>query len=93
MTSRNSYTLGMKCRVSEKGQVTIPKPLRVSLGIVEGTEIEFEEKGGVLVAQPVTPEDPIDALRGLAGRGGHVDRFLADARGPAWSRARDGERR
>ncbi len=83
----------MKSRVSEKGQVTIPKPLRISLGIVEGTELEFEEKGGVLVAQRITLEDPIDALRGLAGRGGNVDRFLARARGPAWSRARDGERR
>jgi len=83
----------MKSRVSEKGQVTIPKPLRISLGIVEGTELEFEEKGGVLVAQPIAPEDPIDALRGLADRGGHVDRFLANARGPAWSRVRDGERR
>jgi AbrB family looped-hinge helix DNA binding protein len=83
----------MKSRVSEKGQVTIPKPLRISLGIVEGTELAFEEKGGVLVARPITPVDPIDALRGLAGRGGHVDRFLAKARGPAWSRARDGEHR
>jgi AbrB family looped-hinge helix DNA binding protein len=83
----------MKSRVSEKGQVTIPKPLRISLGIVEGTELEFEEKGGVLLAHRITPEDPIDALRGLAGRGGNVDRFLAKARGPAWSRARDGVRR
>ncbi len=83
----------MKSRVSEKGQVTIPKPLRISLGIVEGTELEFEEKGGALIALPVTPQDPIDALRGLAGRGGHVDRFLARTRGPAWSRARDGESR
>lgn len=75
----------MKSRVSKKGQVTIPKPLRVSLGIVEGTELEFEEKGGVLVVQPIIPEDPIDALRGRAGRGGNVDRFLARARGPTAS--------
>jgi AbrB family looped-hinge helix DNA binding protein len=76
----------MKSRVSEKGQVTIPKPLCPSLGIVEGTELEFEEKGGVLVASRVTPEDPIDALRGLAGhlwrqyrrQGGQRTRLVTD---------------
>lgn len=83
----------MKSRVGERGQVTIPKPLRVSLGIVQGMELDFEEKGGVLVAQRVTPEDPFDALRGLAGRAGNTDRFLEKTRGPAWSRAQDGARR
>ncbi len=83
----------MKSRISEKGQVTIPKPLRISLGLVEGTELEFEEKSGVLVGRRITSADPIDALRGLAGRGGDVDRFLTRSRGPRWSHARDGGRR
>ena len=31
-------------RVTEKGQVTIPKPIRDKLGIVPGTEVEFVEQ-------------------------------------------------
>ena len=89
----NTYYGDMKSRVGERGQVTIPKPLRISLGIVQGMELDFEEKGGALIAQRITPEDPFDALRGLAGRAGNTDRFLEKARGPAWSRARDGARR
>jgi AbrB family looped-hinge helix DNA binding protein len=80
----------MKSRVSEKGQVTIPKFLRVRLGISEGTELEFEERDGKLVARRIVPLDPIDALRGLAGQKVDVDRFLEEARGPAWALA-DGE--
>ena len=40
--SRNSYNLSMKSIVSEKGQVTIPKALRVSLAISPGTELDFD---------------------------------------------------
>ena len=29
-------------RVTSKGQVTIPQPIREQLGIVPGTEVEFE---------------------------------------------------
>ena len=31
-------------RVTEKGQVTIPKPIRDKLGIVPGTEVEIVEQ-------------------------------------------------
>jgi AbrB family looped-hinge helix DNA binding protein len=36
----------MRTTVSEKGQITIPKPLRDSLALVPGTELEFEEHDG-----------------------------------------------
>ena len=54
----------MTSTVSEKGQVTIPKPLRDSLGLVPGTElrvvryaplgdpIEIEFRGAHLVLRP-----------------------------------------
>lgn len=35
-------------RVTEKGQVTIPKPIRDKLGIVPGSEVEFVESGEVV---------------------------------------------
>ena len=41
-------------RVTSKGQVTIPKPLRQRVGIGPGTEVEFAEKGGELVIRKAT---------------------------------------
>jgi len=40
---KNSYHPGMVSRLTTKGQVTIPKPLRDSLGLEPGHELEFEE--------------------------------------------------
>jgi antitoxin PrlF len=82
----------MKTRaiVSEKGQVTIPKKLRTKLGLQPGTVLAFEERQGKLVASRVAAEDPIRKLVGLGEkRGVDVDRWLAEARGPAWSKELD----
>lgn len=38
-------------RVTEKGQVTIPKELRDALGIGAGTEVEFERRNDVIVVR------------------------------------------
>jgi len=38
-------------RVTEKGQVTIPKGLRDALGIAAGTEVEFERLKDVIVVR------------------------------------------
>lgn len=78
--------------VSEKGQVTIPKRLRTRLGLVPGTVLAFEERHGELVATRAVAEDPIRKLVGLGERRGiDVDRWLAAARGPAWSEELDRE--
>ncbi|MGI8783397.1 MAG: AbrB/MazE/SpoVT family DNA-binding domain-containing protein [Acidobacteriota bacterium] len=78
----------MKSTVSEKGQVTIPKPLRDSLALVPGTEIEFEEQDGVLVARRVVSADPLSHLIGLLPRT-DVDAALTNLRGPGWNSALD----
>ena len=75
--------------VSEKGQVTIPKPIRDSLGIRAGTELDFVERDGSIVATPVLAVDPLDALVGLGDRQ-DVDRILEAARGPAYDPDLDG---
>jgi AbrB family looped-hinge helix DNA binding protein len=75
--------------VSEKGQVTIPKRLRLRLGITPGTQLCFEERDGSLMASRVVPGDPLDALVGMGGSG-KTDSELDDMRGPAWSAERDG---
>jgi AbrB family looped-hinge helix DNA binding protein len=72
----------MKSRaiVSEKGQVTIPKRLRQRLGILPGTQLQFEERGGALVAAPLLPGDPLDALIG-AGQKGDTKIVISEFRG------------
>ncbi|MCL4814978.1 MAG: AbrB/MazE/SpoVT family DNA-binding domain-containing protein [Vicinamibacteraceae bacterium] len=73
----------MKGTVSEKGQVTIPKPLRDSLALTPGTTLEFEEREGLLIGRRVADHDPLSRLVGLVRRV-DVDEALADLRGPAW---------
>ena len=64
--SRNSYNGSMKAKVSEKGQVTIPKRLRDSLGLRTGDVLDFDEESGRLVAVKVAPEDAsFDSVRHL----------------------------
>lgn len=41
-------------RVTEKGQVTIPKDLRDELGIGAGTEVEFERSDDTIVIRKVS---------------------------------------
>jgi antitoxin PrlF len=64
-------------RVTSKGQVTIPKPIRDSAGIGPGTEVEFENHGEAIVLRraPRRPrpgkshgEKVVEALRGTATR-------------------------
>ena len=81
----------MKSRLTEKGQVTIPKPLRDSLGLEPGQELEFEEQDGRLVVRRVAPADPLRQLLGLVRERTDVDAFLAETRGPGWQADRDGE--
>jgi antitoxin PrlF len=40
-------------KVTEKGQVTIPKELRDALGIGAGTEVEFERRKDTIVVRKV----------------------------------------
>ncbi len=41
-------------KVTEKGQVTIPKHLRDELGIGAGTEVEFERADGAVLVRKVS---------------------------------------
>ena len=81
LTSKNSYPLRMKSRVSVKGQVTIPKKLRDRLGIAEGTVLAFEEEDGRLVASKVGPVDPVAAVFGVISDGRRSDEVVASLRG------------
>ena len=71
----------MKAVVSEKGQVTIPKPLRARLGIKPGAVLDFETEGGRLVARKAETRDPVEAAWGILKLSEPVDEFLDRTRG------------
>jgi antitoxin PrlF len=57
-------------RVTQKGQVTIPLPVRRALGIQPGSDVEFEldEHGARLLVDSDRAAEEINRLRG-AGEG------------------------
>lgn len=73
----------MKVRVSEKGQVTIPKRLRDQLGIRSGDELDIEADAGRLVATKAGAQDPYDRLYGSLKLPMSVDEWIDECRGPA----------
>lgn len=77
------YHQGMKAVVSEKGQVTIPKQLRQRLGIEPGSELEFSDENGRLVARKVSRRDPVDGVYGIVDLGRPTDEVIDALRGPA----------
>ena len=71
--------------VTDKGQVTIPKALRDRLGIVPGSEVEFEAKGDVLIlrksARGARGQRVIERLRGRGDVQLTTDEIMAMTRG------------
>jgi len=72
-----------KARVSEKGQVTIPKYLRDRLGIRAGQVLEFHESRGQLVATKESDKDPVGLVYGVLGLNCRTDELIESLRGKA----------
>lgn len=54
-------------RVDEKHRITLPKELREPLGIVSGSVLDAEHKGGAIILVPKVPvKGPTQALWGMA---------------------------
>lgn len=71
-------------RVTSKGQVTLPKRIRDELGLVPGSEVEFEVIQGQVVLRKKMSEEKLARWRGyLRGKlpGDSVDAFLDEVRG------------
>lgn len=73
-------------RVTEKGQVTIPKELRDELGIGAGTEVEFERRGDTIVVRksstgPTRGRRLAERLRGRGDVAMSTDEIMALTRG------------
>jgi antitoxin PrlF len=73
-------------RVTEKGQVTIPKDLRDALGIGAGTEVEFElDVDAIIVRKSATAPTRgrllADRMRGRGDVAMTTDEIMALTRG------------
>ena len=55
-------------KVSSKGWIVIPKPLRDEFGLKTGTRVKVVAYGGVLAVVP-QPDDPVEALHGMLEAG------------------------
>ena len=71
-------------KVTSKGQITIPKPVRDRLGLRSGDRVGFIEEGGVWRIRKEVAESPFEQYRGylrhLSGR--HPDELVEEMRGP-----------
>ncbi len=71
----------MSAKVSEKGQVTIPKALRDRLGIRPGQVLDFREERGRLVATKANRKDLLESLYGILKLGKTTDELMKELRG------------
>ena len=78
----NSYHEYMKTTVSERGQVTIPKPLRERLGLRPGQILEVSEEQGRVVMTKRVAEDAWSQLVGILDTGQTTDEMIEEMRGP-----------
>ena len=51
-------------KVSAKGWIVIPKPLRDKYGLTKGTHVQVMDHGDGLTLMPL-PADPVKALHGM----------------------------
>lgn len=71
----------MKAVVGERGQVTVPKRVRLELGIKPGTVLDFSVKEGVLIAEKEAHVDAFEAVYGCLGKRMKTDEIMHELRG------------
>ena len=69
-------------RVSERGQITIPKKLRQIFGLNQDVEVEITPTDqGLLIRKRTQGEHPVDKVYGILRRHLNTDEFIEDIRG------------
>jgi antitoxin PrlF len=72
-----------KARVTSKGQITIPKPVRDRLGLRAGDEVEFVEDASGIHLRKELVESPFKPYRGFLKqlKGQDPDQLIEEIRG------------
>ncbi|MFC1531988.1 AbrB/MazE/SpoVT family DNA-binding domain-containing protein [Thermodesulfobacteriota bacterium] len=69
-------------KISERGQITIPKPLRDRFGLLKDVEVELiPEKSGILIQKRITSRHPVDLVYGILNRPSDTDKYIEEIRG------------
>ncbi len=69
-------------KITEKGQVTIPKTIRARFGLRPGMEVRFVEKGHRVVLEKAGKEDVWDRYYGFLKMNRRTDDLIRLMRGP-----------
>ena len=68
-------------RISEQGQITIPKHLRERFGMDPNVEVEITPtEQGLLIRKQVAGKHPVERVYGIL-TGGNTDDYLDEVRG------------
>ena len=69
-------------KISEKGQITIPKILRDRFGLHKDVEVALvPTKDGVLVQKSSRSMHPVDLVYGILNRPSDTDSYIEEVRG------------
>jgi AbrB family looped-hinge helix DNA binding protein len=73
----------MRSTVGERGQITIPKPVRDRLGLRPGQRLEVTEEAGRVILEKVVDDDALLRVYGMLTLPKSVDEIIDEMRGPA----------
>jgi AbrB family looped-hinge helix DNA binding protein len=73
----------MKATMGERGQVTIPKPVRDRLGLKPGQRLEVTDEAGRVVLVKLLDDDAVMRRVGTLKLPLSVDEVIEEMRGPA----------
>jgi len=77
---RNAEAINMK--ISERGQITVPKVLRNQFGLHKNVEVELIPiKNGILIQKHSRARHPIDLVMGILNPPSDTDSYIEEVRG------------
>jgi len=69
-------------KISERGQITIPKPLRERFGFHKNMEVELlPAEKGILIQKQSRRTHPVDQVYGVLNRKSNTDKYIEAIRG------------
>ena len=69
-------------RISERGQITIPKRLRDRFGMNKDVEVEITPtEQGLLIQKRAAAQHPVERVSGILDGLGDVDQYIEEIRG------------
>jgi len=69
-------------KISERGQITIPKALRDQFGLYMDVEVELiPTKDGVLIQKRSRSKHPVDRVFGILNKPSDSDSYIEEVRG------------